>query len=76
VNEVDAVLVATDKAAIASVKRTVYEVNALAAPFAFDLGQEVELTYWDYGFENGKTAIVIALDDNPVDGEVTVELWR
>lgn len=76
VNLADAVLVATDKATIASVKRTVYEVNALAAPFTFELGQEVELTYWDYGFENGQTGIVIALDDNPIDGEVTVELWR
>lgn len=76
VNGVDATSVATAKAAIASIKRNVYEVQALAAPFTFELGQEIKLTYWDFGFKNGQTGIVIALGDNPIDGEVTVELWR
>ena len=59
-----------------SVKRTIYEVSALATPFLFELGQEIELTHWEYGFENGANGIVIGLDDNPIDGEVTVELWQ
>lgn len=76
VNEVDAIALATSVAAMYSVKRTIYEVSALATPFLFELGQEIELTHWEYGFENGANGIVIGLDDNPIDGEVTVELWQ
>lgn len=76
VESTDAVAVATKLAAMHGVKRTVYSVDALASPFLFDLGDEVTLNYWDYGLINGLNAIVIGLDDNPVDGEVVVELWR
>jgi hypothetical protein len=59
-----------------SVKRTVYEIAALATPFLFELGQEIELTHWEYGFEQGVNGIVIGLEDNPIEGEVRVELWK
>lgn len=76
VDSADATTVGTKLAAMYGVKRTVYSVDALASPFLFDLGDEVTLNYWDYGLINGLNAIVIGLDDNPVDGEVIVELWR
>ena len=59
-----------------SVKRTIYKIAALATPFLFELGQEIELNYYEYNFENGANGIVIGLEDNPINGEVTVELWQ
>ncbi len=76
VYEADANALATNIATMFSVKRTVYQIAALATPFLFELGQEIELTHWEYGFENGDNGIVIGLEDNPIDGEVTVELWQ
>ena len=76
VNSSEAQLLAATKAAIASIRRTIYEVDALAVPFLFELGQEIELTYWDYGLRQGETGIIISLNDSPLEGEVTVELWR
>jgi hypothetical protein len=76
VNEGDAMSLAKSIAAMFSVKRTVYEIAALATPFLFELGQEIELTHWEYGFEQGVNGIVIGLEDNPIEGEVRVELWK
>jgi len=76
VNEVDAIALATSVAAMFSVKRTIYKIAALATPFLFELGQEIELNYYEYNFENGANGIVIGLEDNPINGEVTVELWQ
>jgi len=72
----DAQALASSKALAASVKRTIYEVNAFGAPFLFELGDEINVTAWGYGFSSGKTAIVTALTDDPINGEVTLELWR
>jgi len=76
VNEADAQSLGNTKALFSSVKRTVYEINALGIPFTFELGQEVELTFYGFGFDNGRTGIITGLNDKPIDGEVTVELWR
>jgi hypothetical protein len=76
VNEADSNALAFSIAAMFSEKRTVYQVAALATPFLFELGQEIELTYLEFGFEEGANGIVISLEDNPIDGEVVVELWQ
>ncbi|OUR62062.1 hypothetical protein A9Q74_06330 [Colwellia sp. 39_35_sub15_T18] len=75
VDEVDAGAVAAKLAGMYSVKRIIHKVHGLAAPFLFDLGGEVIFYYWDFSLSAGRNAIIIGLEDNPVDGEVTVELW-
>jgi len=76
VDSVDALSVGVKLAAMYGAKRTIYRVNALGTPFLFDLGDEVSLYHWEYGLEAGDNGIVISLKDDPIEGEVVVELWR
>jgi len=73
--QADAQAVSNQIAAQSNQRRYVYQVEAFATPFLFDLADEIKLTYWDFGLINGKNGIVVGLDDNPIDGEVTVDLW-
>lgn len=76
VDGADAIAVGNKLAVMYSVKRTVFRVNALASPFLFELGDEVKLFHWNFHLTSGANGIVIGLKDKPVDGEVTVEVWR
>ncbi|QFU04592.1 hypothetical protein FIU82_06120 [Pseudoalteromonas sp. THAF3] len=46
----------------------VFEVNAFALPFAFEVGQEVRLIYPYFGMEKGVDAVVLAITDEPLEG--------
>jgi len=73
--ESDAALVANRLANMYSVKRFIHQIDALAVPFVFELGDQVKFFYDDFLLKTGREGIVVYLADNPVEGEVTVEIW-
>ena len=47
-----------------SVKRASYAVDAISGTDMLNLGEVVEITYDNFGFENGKLGIVIGLSED------------
>lgn len=45
-----------------------YTVNAFALPFAYEVGQEIRLTYPDYQMSGGVDAVILAILDDPLKG--------
>jgi hypothetical protein len=75
VNEADATVLAQTLATESSVRRRIIEVDTFGAALTYELGQEVELTYGQYGFDEGVNGILTEINDNSAEAEATVQLW-
>lgn len=56
--------------------RAVYTLRCSAAPLSLELGQIVHVTHPRFGFAAGLRAVVVGFEESPIDGRVTLEIWR
>jgi hypothetical protein len=63
-------------AALRNVWRSTWECQTNLSALQLHLGDVVRLTYPRLGFESGALAIVVGLDDDIDNEQITVRLWR
>ena len=56
-------------------KRFVYKINSTVAPLTIGIGDIVNVTHSRFGFNFGKYAVVIGIQENPVDNRTVLEVW-
>jgi len=57
------------------VKRFIYRIEATATPFTIAVGDIIYITHPRYDFTDGKHALVIGLEEDPINKRVTLEVW-
>jgi hypothetical protein len=56
-------------------KRFVYRIQSTTAPFVISVGSKIKITHRRYGFNYTRKALVIGLDEQPVNKKVDIEVW-
>lgn len=52
----------------------VFNVDAFAVPFAFEVGQEIRLFYPYFGMDRGVDAVVLSIADKPLEGVTNLKV--
>lgn len=73
--EADANTELNRRIALRGAKRFIYKIKSVATPFIHNIGDIINITHFRYGFEAGKNALIIGMEENPIDKRVTLEVW-
>ena len=56
-------------------RRRIYALTINTKPFSYQLGESHTFIYPGLGLSDGKTGVITAVTDDPLNEEATVELW-
>lgn len=73
--KVDATNEVNKRAILRNTKRFVFKIETTLAPLTLGIGDIVKVTYNRFGFNFGRYATIIGLQENPVENRVTMEIW-
>lgn len=74
IDEADAEQEVERRRALFSTPLTQYSIKAFALPFAFEVGQEIRVSYPYFSMDTGVDAIVLSINDNPLAGVTSLKV--